>query len=211
VVPSVAKPYVTCSSLAPAPPVRRSPRLNSSLLFRRPNLFSHVYLSASTNPSSRASRLPPHPHSIQFPTPPATHVPARPPQRPDAPSPAFHAQTSLSRISSLPHVATATSACLVPNPTQSIAVVRSLARRLTSTIDQHGGDGDIASLAAPPPGRPTLLDPRGRPAARIWRRPAPPTCILLQAGTIEINLRPPNLVVWFAQVRLWMLAVLALG
>jgi hypothetical protein len=34
------------------------------------------------SPSSRASRLPPHPHPILFPVPPATHVPTRPPRPP---------------------------------------------------------------------------------------------------------------------------------
>jgi hypothetical protein len=88
-------------------------------------------------------------------------LPGHPPQHPDGPSPTFPPQISLPQISSLSHTAVATSACPVPNPTQFVAVVRSLARRSTSTTDHHGGDGDIASPAAPPPDRPTSLDPWG--------------------------------------------------
>jgi hypothetical protein len=80
-----------------------------------------------------------------------------------------------------------TSVCLVPNPTQSVAVVCSLARRSTSTTDQRGGDSDIASSAAPPPDRPTTLDPQGRPTTRIWHRPAPLTRILLQVELTQVQ------------------------
>jgi hypothetical protein len=139
--------------LNPSPHVRRPPRL-----------IRHSY---SIPLRVREPVLPPHPHPIQFPAPPATHVPTRPPQRPDAPSPAFPPQISLPRISSLPHAAAATFTCLVPNPTQSVAVVRSLARRSMSTTDPRGGDSDIVSPAPPPPNRPTSLDPRGCPATRI--------------------------------------------
>jgi hypothetical protein len=150
--------------LNPSPHVRRPPRL-----------IRHSY---SIPLRVREPVLPPEPLA-SFPTPTRSNslrrrppmsqrgLPGHPPQRPDAPSPAFPPQISLPRISSLPHAAAATFTCLVPNPTQSVAVVRSLARRSMSTTDPRGGDSDIVSPAPPPPNHPTSLDPRGCPATRI--------------------------------------------